>query len=102
LQLACRAISDSGLFRRSVLTLHNDQREIINLGQHGLDPGILEQARKEPAPDRELSNRMTEEKFRISRSFFIPAESGLIHANLKESFISNKDRRGRILVESRR
>ncbi|MCP4582287.1 MAG: PAS domain S-box protein [candidate division Zixibacteria bacterium] len=78
LQLGCRAIVNSELFERAVLTLHNDDREIMNLGQVGLDERIVAAVQKAPAPDSELTKSMTSKKFRISNSYFIPSESGLL------------------------
>lgn len=77
LELGCLAIRDAELFRRTVLTLHNEKREIINLGQVGLDPAIVEQARRGKAPNAEMAKRMTQDKYRISYSYFIPEEEGL-------------------------
>jgi PAS domain S-box-containing protein len=77
LRLGCQAIYDAGLFERSVLTLHNEEREIVNLGQVGLDEAIVQAARSAPAPDENLARQMTQERFLISHSFFVPEESGL-------------------------
>ncbi len=83
LDAGCLAIHDSRLYKRSVLTLHNEKREIINLGQYGLESQIVEAARHAPAPDKELSKQMTQERFRISHSFFVPRDSGLISPEIK-------------------
>jgi PAS domain S-box-containing protein len=77
LELGCLAIREAELFKRAVLTLHNEQREIINLGQVGLDPAIVEKARRAKAPSSEMAQRMTQEKYRISYSYFVPEEEGL-------------------------
>ncbi|MEW6013944.1 MAG: PAS domain S-box protein, partial [Candidatus Zixiibacteriota bacterium] len=77
LELGCLAIKEAELFKRAVLTLHNEQREIINLGQVGLDPAIVGQARRAKAPSSEMAQRMTQEKYRISYSYFVPEEEGL-------------------------
>jgi hypothetical protein len=47
------------------------------LGQVGLDDKTVEKARKAPAPSLELAAKITQEKFQISHSFFIPVEAGL-------------------------
>lgn len=83
LESACQAIYDSRLFKRAVLTLHDDKREIINLGQIGLDLAIVEKARRAPAPNQELSKQMTQEKYRISHSYFVPSDSGLISSDFE-------------------
>jgi len=77
LEAGCKAIYEAELFKRAVLTLHNDRREIINIGQVGLDESVVEAARNAQAPDKELSRNMTQEKFRISHSYFIPGEACL-------------------------
>jgi len=77
LEHGCKAIYEAGLFKRAVLTLHNNKREIINLGQVGLDEGVVQAARNAPAPDEELSKSMTQEEYRISHSYFIPEEAAL-------------------------
>jgi PAS domain S-box-containing protein len=82
LELSCKAIFEARLFKRSVLTLHNDKKEITNLGQVGLEPEIIERARNSPAPDEQLSLQLTQDRFRISHSYFIPAESGLLSPDL--------------------
>ena len=78
LEIGCQAIFNSSLYKRAVLTIHNEKREIVNLGQVGLDPAIVEQARKAPAPSREAAARMTQEKYRISHSYFVPEETGIL------------------------
>ena len=72
LTCGCQAISRSKLYRRAVITLHNAERQIVNLGQVGLDPAIIEIARKAPAPDKALAAKMMDQRFRISHSYFIP------------------------------
>ena len=78
LNWSCQAILEAQLFRRAVLTLHNEQREITNLGQHGLDDAIVRAARAAPAPDLETARKMTQEKYRIGHSYFIPEEEKII------------------------
>jgi len=77
LKRGCEAIHEARLFRRAVLTLHNNKKEITNLGQVGLDESVVQAARNATAPDDELSKKITQEKYRISHSYFIPEEAGL-------------------------
>ena len=77
LKYACEAIYQAGFFKRAVMTLHNNRREITHLGQVGLETRLVEKARKAPAPSQELSSKMTQDKFIISHSFFIPLEAEL-------------------------
>jgi PAS domain S-box-containing protein len=73
----CEAVRDSGLFERAVMTLHEPGGKIVNLGQVGLSPKIVERARQAPPVDDKLKAKMTSKRFRISDSFFIPVEAGL-------------------------
>ncbi|MBD3168382.1 MAG: PAS domain S-box protein, partial [candidate division Zixibacteria bacterium] len=77
LDTACEAIYEAGLFKRSVLTLHDTRKRICNLGYKGLDSKIINAARKAPPPSDEQTAWMTQEKFRIRNSFFIPEEAGM-------------------------
>lgn len=77
LRLGCKAIYESGFFKRAVLTLHNDKREIVNIGQVGLNENVVREAKNAPAPDKALAKEIQQEKYRISHSFFIPEKSGL-------------------------
>ncbi len=76
LELGCRAIYEGRQFRRAVMTFHNEKREITNLGQVGLDKEVVERARRAPAPDLSISKAITDARFKISRSYFIPEEAG--------------------------
>ncbi len=77
LQLGCQAIHDAGLFERAIMTLHDEKREITHCGHVGLDPKVVQRACKAPAPDENLTKQMTQKKFQISHSFFIPKEASL-------------------------
>jgi PAS domain S-box-containing protein len=78
LHYCCLAITEARLFGRAVLTLHNESREIINLGYAGLDDEAVIEASRAPAPSLELSRQMTREEFLIGHSYFIPVESGIL------------------------
>jgi PAS domain S-box-containing protein len=73
----CEAVHDSGLFERAVITLHDQLRQIVHLGQVGLSPNVVKRARQAPPIDHKLRSRITSKKFRISDSFFIPVEAGV-------------------------
>jgi len=77
LTLGCQAIYEAELFKRSVFTLHNEKREITNIGYFGLDQDVIQAARESPAPDIELAKAFMQDKFRIGNSYFIPQEAGL-------------------------
>ncbi|MGB2768339.1 MAG: PAS domain S-box protein, partial [Candidatus Zixiibacteriota bacterium] len=73
----CQAVRDSGLFERAVITLHDQARQISYLGQIGLPPDLVRRARRAPPLDQKTRARITSKKFRISDSFFVPAEAGV-------------------------
>ena len=73
----CVTIRDSGLFERAVMTLHDESRQITHLGQVGLPRKMIELARKAPPLDRKQIKRIMRKRFRISDSFFVPAEAGV-------------------------
>ncbi len=73
----CQAVRDSGLFQRAVMTLHKPGGRIAHLGQVGLASNVVRRARQAPPIDDRLRARVMSRKFRISESFFIPAEAGL-------------------------
>jgi PAS domain S-box-containing protein len=77
LRMACHALREAKMYQRAVMTLHNDRREITHLGQVGLDPKMVQRARQGAPPSRALREKMMAERFRISRSIFIPAEANL-------------------------
>jgi two-component system sensor histidine kinase HydH len=75
LNLGCKAIYDAELFRSSVLTIHNKKREITHLGQFGLDSEIVSQIQKTNHPDEVLTKQITQSKYKISHSYFIPSNA---------------------------
>jgi PAS domain S-box-containing protein len=77
LNRACKAIRDSRLFERAVMTLHDSSRRITHLGQVGLPHNIVELARKSPPLGSKQIQRIMNKRFRMSDSYFIPAEAGI-------------------------
>lgn len=77
LDFACKMIENAGLYQRSVITIHDDQKRILEHGSYGLDPELIDQAINSSAPDAETSRQMTAEEFCISNSYFIPVEADL-------------------------
>jgi DNA-binding CsgD family transcriptional regulator len=92
LTIGCQAIYNAQLFKRAVLTLHNEQRAITNLGQIGLEEAIVVQARRGSAPDLGLVKKMMQQHFKIGRSFFVPIESGIISKTM-DRYIPQKEQR---------
>jgi PAS domain S-box-containing protein len=87
----CEAVRDSGLFQRAVMTLHKPGGRIVHLGQVGLPPNLIKRARQAPAIDDELRARITNKKFRISDSFFVPVQAGLNYTKTKR-YIPQKEK----------
>ncbi len=77
LEFGCVALKDAKLFKRSVLTLHNDKREITNIGFVGINEELANKAKEAKAPGKELSRKIIRRKFKISNSYFIPEEVGM-------------------------
>ncbi len=94
LEFGCLAIHDAQLFKRAVLTLHNEKREIIHLGQVGLDQETVNMARKAKAPDKQLADQMTQRKFKISNSYFVPTEAGFDYKSV-ERYIAGRTKTGK-------
>ena len=77
LNRACKTIRDSGLFQRAVMTIHDNTRQIIHLGQVGLPPKLIQRAQQAPPLERNQISRIMQKRFRISDSFFVPVEAGI-------------------------
>jgi|GEM_PF-1097241 len=73
----CKAVRDSGLFQRAVMTLHEPGGQITHIGQVGLPSSAVRNAQQAAPMDRKLKGRITSKRFRISNSFFIPREAGI-------------------------
>ncbi len=73
----CQAVRDSGLFERAVMTLHKGEGQIVYLGQVGLPSSVVRRARQAPPIDDKLRTRITNSRFGISDSFFVPLEADL-------------------------
>lgn len=79
LELGCRAIYEAELFRRSILTLHNSNRDITNIGWYGLEEEVVEYARNMKSANDKMTRQMFDDKFRVSNSYFIPTEVNFIN-----------------------
>ncbi|MCP4631838.1 MAG: PAS domain S-box protein, partial [candidate division Zixibacteria bacterium] len=90
LEYGCQAIFEANLFERAVLTIHNDKKEIVNIGYIGLDAETIKAARNAPPPNDDLLAKLTQKQFRISNSYFIPAESGVLYVQT-DRFVSQED-----------
>ena len=72
LDLCCETILEAGLFARAILTIHDNERQIAKFGSAGIDRKEIKKALKAAPPSKELAAKMTDDKFKISHSYFIP------------------------------
>ena len=77
LQRAADMIADAGLFRRVVLSLHDNDGNLGPIGYHGLPKELIDQARRAPRVRKEVREAILKEEFRIGESYFVPAEAGI-------------------------
>lgn len=77
LQIAADTIAECDLFRRVVISLHDDEGNLGPIGSHGLPRELIEAARRAPRVSREVREAVLQERFRIGGSYFVPAESGI-------------------------
>jgi len=69
--LCCKAINDSNLFERAVFVYYDNEGNIVNFGQHGLDKTEANGIRRSRLQNMELLPEISPPKFRISKSYFI-------------------------------
>ncbi|MBD3232999.1 MAG: PAS domain S-box protein [candidate division Zixibacteria bacterium] len=93
LESGCRAIFEAELFRRSILTLHNNDRDITHLGYFGLNEEVVEYARTGKAPGEKMTKQLTDERFRICHSYFIPTEANIDYSQ-SERYVPQEEAYG--------
>lgn len=77
LQHAADLIAECGLFRRVVLTVHDNDGNLGPIGYHGLPKELIEQARRAPRVRKEVREAILKEEFRTGESYFVPREAGI-------------------------
>lgn len=77
LQLAAETIAACDLFRRVVISLHDDDGNLGPIGSHGIPRELIDAARRAPRVSKEVREAVLQERFRVGGSFFVPAESGI-------------------------
>jgi len=80
LTIIAEAIDKAGLYRRAVLTLHDDRGNIVAVGHHGVPEELVDAARRARRLPPEVRQAMTDPAHQISQSFFVPSEAG-VHLN---------------------
>jgi len=77
LQVAAESIADAGLYRRVVISLHDDDGNLGPIGSTGIPRELIEAARRAPRVSKEVREAVLQERFRLGRSYFVPVESGI-------------------------
>lgn|GEM_PF-3664830 len=77
LRLVAQAIAQAGLYRRAVLTLHNEQGDITAIGYHGIPDEVIAAARHARRLQLDTRQAILNSANEISESYFIPSELGL-------------------------
>jgi len=77
LALVAKAIDQAGLYKRAVLTLHDEHGNIVAIGYHGIPDELIAAAQRARRLPPEVRQAMTDPANQISQSFFIPSEAGL-------------------------
>lgn len=78
LQLAAETIVAMRLFRRVVISTHDDDGNLGPIGHCGVPRELIEQARRAPRVRREVREAILDPRFMMSESYFVPAESGIL------------------------
>lgn len=76
LKLGCNAIRDSRLFKKAVLSLHDENREIRYLGQAGFSGEAIRAAWQAKIREKGFYQKTRRRKYKLGNSYFIPAETG--------------------------
>jgi len=77
LSLVAHAIADAGLYRRTVITLHNEQGDITAIGYHGVSKDMIAAARHARRIPLATRQAILDSANKISESYFVPCELGL-------------------------
>ncbi len=82
LQLGCDAVKNARLFKRAVFTLKDNEGKTTHWAQVGLDPEVVAKMAASSPATPEIMKQMLREEFKISNSYFIPADAGV---NIKQT-----------------
>jgi PAS domain S-box-containing protein len=77
LQSAAEAIVGCGLYRRTVISLHDERGNLGPIGFCGVPKELIEAARRAPRVRKEVREAILQDQYRISESFYVPAETAL-------------------------
>lgn len=85
LKYSCMAIYEAKLFKQAILILINDENEVANLGQIGLDDNVIQSIKSDFMNDVELLKKKEQRKYRISNSYFVPEEANIYSKKIRKS-----------------
>ena len=77
LQLAADTIVSSGLYRRAVISLHDDQGNLGPIGYTGIPRELIEAAKRAPRVRKEVREAILQDRFLVGESYFVPSEAGI-------------------------
>jgi PAS domain S-box-containing protein len=77
LQLAADTIASLELFRRVVISLHDDQGNLGPIGYSGIPRELIEAAKRAPRVAREVREAILQDRFLVGESYFVPTEAGI-------------------------
>jgi PAS domain S-box-containing protein len=77
LQLAADTIVSLRLFRRVVISLHDDQGNLGPIGHAGIPRELIEAAKRAPRVRKEVREAILQDRFLVGESYFVPSEAGI-------------------------
>jgi len=77
LQLAADTIVSLQLFRRVVISLHDDQGNLGPIGHAGIPRELIEAAKRAPRVRKEVREAILQDRFLVGESYFVPSEAGI-------------------------
>ena len=86
LDMMAQALFDAKMFQRVIAPLEGEKGRIVAVGKVGLSQDEINVLLKQPTLKAPIRNRILEDKFRISQSYFVPEESGL-HRDIPSRFL---------------
>ncbi len=84
-------VVEAQTFRRALISLLDDDWNVIRVGSAGLDPEDVERIKKRPPLSAEERKRLLDERYRIGGSFFIPHDDDVGREVLKKGIASRRD-----------
>jgi PAS domain S-box-containing protein len=77
LQSAADAIVGCDLYRRAVITLHDEHGNLGPIGFCGVPKELIDAARRAPRVRKDVREAILQDQYRISESFYVPVETAI-------------------------